>query len=983
MKRPENARFVGEAAGALRTPALPTEIALSLYESDDLKTSLHSLLRDRNDIRSLIRLASGDLHDAIERWLSRAADHDEGVAASALAYVIRSATRSTPFAACAAIGPISVVPDPVDLLVAGNIQRRSRLDAAFLYSICKRLETANETSMLLRIWPSGLVYRRHGRLEIADPFRTQLVEIGDTTVASALPTSINPTPAVLLAITMCQPGMDASKLANEIASKMDVPLDAAIALVTEMIRIGIFVSELRASSHDLGSKESQSRINEISPETGGTLILGASLLSDSDKATIEGAAEIVAQASAKFANGDNPFPAFQIDSRREYRGGISNTLVDRLSILLPKLARLTEPQRRNALLADAFLNRYNEGREVGVLDLLDPVDGFRFETFAAEILPSKTRLDGELFALAVDALRDRVSSIELNDEFIERNQVSTDADLPRHAEVICHVGRDAAGMQQLLLVTGAFAGKNQSLSRFHDILPSVDFSEQHSDHVIEAEFNVVPHNRRVANVTTHPQTTDFEIICGVRPSLPESQVIRLDDIVVGVLDGRAYLRSLRLGREISVKQNHMANLSHVSRFAQFFAAVSSPSLSSFGFDWGSAALSLPALPRVSISGVTVAARSWRIPNDVARRFSTDAGRIWREKWDVPKRFYLTSYDNRLMLDASHSISLKSVEKAAAQTKSDQFVEIEECLPDFGNEICDGPHGRFFAELAISFFNSGHTPVSSLVQPALAAPPKNTLARRAFGSEWIFVKLYVGESRASYFLETVVKKMTDTLSRHFEQFHFLRFADPDFHIRLRFLQPSIELRQILQSNLVEHLERMVEEGVLDRVVYDVYDREIERYGGEASIEIAEQIFSLDSEFVLSRLFDYRNAGEGGQALILSDVCVFALSLIGTAEQCALEFKKFIGKRPKLSNAQWALARLIEEGSKVDRLVAAASALRTAVPEHLLSGVIRSLIHMHCNRSGITTAEELQVLYIMSAVYDRLIAKSRTKGVLVDV
>ena len=76
-------------------------------------------------------------------------------------------------------------------------------------------------------------------------------------------------------------------------------------------------------------------------------------------------------------------------------------------------------------------------------------------------------------------------------------------------------------------------------------------------------------------------------------------------------------------------------------------------------------------------------------------------------------------------------------------------------------------------------------------------------------------------------------------------------------------------------------------------------------------------------------------------------------------------------------------LIEDGSKDNRFVGVASALRTAVPEHLLSGVIRSLIHMHCNRSGITTAEEMQVLYIMSAVYDRLIAKSKLKGVLVDV
>jgi len=177
-----------------------------------------------------------------------------------------------------------------------------------------------------------------------------------------------------------------------------------------------------------------------------------------------------------------------------------------------------------------------------------------------------------------------------------------------------------------------------------------------------------------------------------------------------------------------------------------------------------------------------------------------------------------------MLDSQHAIALKNVEKAAAQMPGDQYVEIEKCLPDFGHEFFSEGNGGYFAGLAISFAIPKAAPTVDLIRPALALPVENSVSRRALGSDWIFVKLYVGESRVSYFFETAVKNLVEALRPHLQQLHFLRFADPDFHIRLQFLQPSIDDRRRLISDLIEALEQMVLQGVLSRVVYDVYDRD---------------------------------------------------------------------------------------------------------------------------------------------------------------
>ncbi|HVH12658.1 MAG TPA: thiopeptide-type bacteriocin biosynthesis protein, partial [Longimicrobium sp.] len=83
--------------------------------------------------------------------------------------------------------------------------------------------------------------------------------------------------------------------------------------------------------------------------------------------------------------------------------------------------------------------------------------------------------------------------------------------------------------------------------------------------------------------------------------------------------------------------------------------------------------------------------------------------------------------------------------------------------------------------------------------------------------------------------------------------FLRYADPDFHIRLRFRTDPRAVPRLVEL-LGAAAAPAVASGRLARLVYDTYLPEVERYGGPEAIGIAEAVFSRDSDAALALVAD---------------------------------------------------------------------------------------------------------------------------------
>jgi len=85
-------------------------------------------------------------------------------------------------------------------------------------------------------------------------------------------------------------------------------------------------------------------------------------------------------------------------------------------------------------------------------------------------------------------------------------------------------------------------------------------------------------------------------------------------------------------------------------------------------------------------------------------------------------------------------------------------------------------------------------------------------------------------------------------RHHPDFHslfYVRFSEPRWQFRFRVLGRPEWVRGALRDRLHRRLEELATEGRIEGHQFARYDRELERYGGEAGMELAERLFFLDS------------------------------------------------------------------------------------------------------------------------------------------
>jgi len=119
------------------------------------------------------------------------------------------------------------------------------------------------------------------------------------------------------------------------------------------------------------------------------------------------------------------------------------------------------------------------------------------------------------------------------------------------------------------------------------------------------------------------------------------------------------------------------------------------------------------------------------------------------------------------------------------------------------------------------------------------------------SQWVYFKLYTGEKTADDILTKAIAPTVTKLQKelYIEKWFFIRYADPDFHLRIRlFVTNTKDIGHILNL-FYQKLNKWNKDNMLWKVQLDTYNRELERYGKNL-IEEAESIFHADSECILS-------------------------------------------------------------------------------------------------------------------------------------
>ena len=414
---------------------------------------------------------------------------------------------------------------------------------------------------------------------------------------------------------------------------------------------------------------------------------------------------------------------------------------------------------------------------------------------------------------------------------------------------------------------------------------------------------------RAANVLIRPALRNYEIPYIGIAGVDAAYQIPVSDLMVSLYQDEVVLRSKRLNKRViprlSSAHNYSFNSLPVYKFLCDLQHQSG--VSYFHWDWGVLA-SRPRLPRIVYKNIIVCRASWAITAKDIEQGGTDETiqlrffEKYRQQQGIPDKVLLSEADNELLLDLTQPLSvailLDHVKKAGnvklkeclleehsgvLRDEADQVYAHEILLPLQYTSVVENkvPAGKNGAVKRVSGDKPGPAINAPAVKPQkmddaqpvtatqhmTAESPQVAKAAtdatyregkpfitRSFppGSEWLYVKIYCGyrvaeELLASYFAENIPAWQEDNL---FEQFFFLRFADPQPHIRLRFLNSAHPANNDLLSHYIATaMQPYIGNGQVQKIQYDTYVRELERYGATTMLP-SEALFYGDSLAVLT-------------------------------------------------------------------------------------------------------------------------------------
>jgi thiopeptide-type bacteriocin biosynthesis protein len=871
----------------VRAPLLPIQ---SYFDLADDKRQL-ALLSDPK-IQQAIAVASPSLLGAMERYqTSGLTERDaDRMRAKLLRYQIRMSTRPTPFGLFAGVG-IAKWGDTTDIKIKTTCAKtQTRPDMAWLMKLVFEAESDPAIRKRLRF--------------VANV--SAVVEAGRVTLSERAPTSdgmrgamvsVRATGVVRRALTLAQTPIHHDDLVAQMRETTPSASEEKVEkLLGELWEQTLLLTDLRPPlTHDDPAAYVADRLAAIPEASAFTTrvqaMLGATANWD-DEAGKKDTAVFSKLLAATGEQKDDSVPV-QVDMAMSTEGRVGRNIGEEAAHAAELLLRLTPfPYGLSSVASyrQAFLNRYGHEREVALLELLDPhrglgpISGHGHANVGPDPAKAAARYR-TLLRLATDALHDRRHTVTLDEKLLAEletwkpNYETAPLSLDVNVLVSARSSADIDNGDFKVIVgpnLGAqAAGRN--LGRFAHLLSpegraaldQIAIAEQShaSDHVW-AEIVYLPPNLRSANVVVRPPIRKYEVVLGATAGVPPDCTIPPQELVVGVTDGRFYVRWLREDKKLVFTAGHMLNLANAPALARFLSDVSSDGKSLLSsFDWGPAE-GFPFLPRVESGRVVLRPAEWRLQkgdlqSESEQGFRRELDR-WRAQWEVPRFVCLSFGDNRLVLDLEQELQANELKSELAKLREGGFLVVQEVLPSLEEAWLPGSDGQFYSEFIVPLLLTPKGAVSkptenrevesqcpveitSPVPSSIEARPVVASRWRAPGSEWLFAKLFCPRNlEDDVICDSMFTLAENAVACQFaDSWFFIRYADPEPHIRLRFHGRAEVLTHQLFGHVCDWANRLMADGLCLKLQFDTYEQEVERFGGAKGMAIAESIFAADS------------------------------------------------------------------------------------------------------------------------------------------
>jgi thiopeptide-type bacteriocin biosynthesis protein len=1008
-----------------------------------LRERLRALVA-RPEVREALFLASPSLDESLPAWLEQPeSERGQRVEKTLVRYFARMASRPTPFglfAGCS-VGAIGEA-TRLEVGARAGYQRHTRLDGDYLAALTETLARDPVVRRASTWRPNSSLYRAAGRLRYAEA-RLAGKERSYHLVA------VDPTDYLDATLERASSGAKLDDLAQALVDG-EVSREEADEFVQQLVDSQLLVSELSPQVtgpepiHDLIAQLSQPATAQVAALLDGARTALAAL--DASPLGVPPAQYRAMAAQLR----ELPVEAelsrlFQVDMVKPVPSAtLGPEPLAEIVRGIESLHRISGRRREDPLqrFREAFQNRY-EGREVPLAEVLDEESGIGFDGSDAPDADASPLLQGLAFGGApVDetapvgarfqhllgrlnrAVRAGEQEILLDEDDWKALERKDKPPLPDSFAVVATLSADgddafAAGRFEVWVhsvngpsganLLGRFChGDEQLLSHVRRHLRDEEAQRQG---VVFAEVAHLPEGR-IGNVLLRPLLREHEIAYLGRSGAPHDKQIRLDDLTLSIAPGgRVVLRSRRLGREVVPRLTTAHNFSSPRNLGlyRFLCSLAYQDVVSLGWSWGALEFA-PFLPRVRSGRLVLSLASWNLGKKELAKLGEARGRArhaevqeLRARHQLPRWVAVADSDNVLPVDLDNPLSIDAAVQIVKDRPALRLTEL------FAPErLCArGPEGRFVHEIVVPF-------LSKPAEPRSPSPPLPTPALPRLlppGSDWLYFKLFCGPASADEVLRDTVQPVVKEVlaSGAAQSWFFIRYGDPDWHLRVRFQGAPERLTSEVLPRLAAAAEDAIAAGRVWKMQLDSYDRELARYGGDAGMLLSEQLFHADSDAALA-VVDALSGDEGSDArwrltlrgmdMLLDDLGLDAPAKLALLQRLRASFasefraegllEKQLGD--KFRKERLALEALLDPANdaesplepgfeflkarsqRVRQIAAGLHAAQLPVPE--LAG---SYLHMHANRMlrSAARAQELVIYDFLERLYKGRAARAKKR------
>lgn len=874
------------------------DLIASASEADRklLRTRLAAIVA-RPAVLEALYISSPSLVAALDAW-KRDPEGPRGrrVEASLVRYFQRMASRPTPFGLFAGFS-VGVIGAATECVLEGfsAYRRRTRLSIEYLREAVSALSRLDDNWLCLDFHVNSSAHRIAGRLHYVRGHT-------ENGTRSYRLVAVGLSPHLEAALSCAERGATPSEIAQGItAADGETTFNDALRFVREMVNAEILVSTLdppvtgRDGIHYVLDMLEQRRalpaISKVATELAATADAFDELDSKGLGSSPESYQSIVHRLPLLPDSVDES-QLFQVDLHKP--ASVLTLGADVVAELIQGCELLHRVGHRDwadslQTFREAFVRRFGDA-EVPLADALDEEVGIGFgrsDILAVEPSPlleaiTWPRQDTATISWGARErlllrLMDRSGcnsngSVELTDNDLAALKGDQQPRrLPDAIAIVATVVADGAdavvrGDYQLLIEGGAgpsgarmFGRACHASQTLHQAVVShLRAEEALADDAVFAEVVYAPEGR-LGKVVCRPVLRGYEIPYLARSGADTEHQIPISDLRVSVRGGYIYLRSARLNREVIPRLTSAHNFSMFGLGAYKFLCALQNQQSAPGVAWSWGPLEDRSfLPRVVYKRLILSRASWRVEGQELQSLASasrsalfEVTQRWRMERGMPRLVALRVSDMELVVDFDNILSIDAF---VAEAKQREFARLFEVHPKCDRFWSKGPEGHFVHQLVVPLLRE----TAANAQATRLEHKSTAGGTRAFlpGSEWLYAKLYCGTATADEVLRRVVGPVVRRAIEAgvADRWFFIRYADPDPHLRVRIHGVPERLLDRVLADISESARPLRDAGYLWRVQVDTYEREVERYGGDEGVVLAEQLFHADSEAVLKLIED---------------------------------------------------------------------------------------------------------------------------------